>query len=81
MNAPNSEFVSLADVLALALEARSLTDESISLEDEATVTKLLMHAPLDQEDPKVRLLLNLFHCNPTEILYLSHDDASRAIRS
>lgn len=44
----------MADVLALALLARSLTDDGISLDDEASVTRLLAHAHLEHEDPKVR---------------------------
>ena len=56
MNVSNNELVSLADVLAQALEARALADESINLDDESTVMNMLLHAPIDQEDPKVRAL-------------------------
>lgn len=48
------ELLSLADILACQLEARSFADESISLHDEHTVFNLLTRAHLDNEDPKAR---------------------------
>ena len=50
-----SELLSFVDILVGQLEARSLTDDSISLDDERKVLDLLMRAHLDHEDPKVRM--------------------------